>query len=102
MQFMNNDKVDTVAQSDLKAFLPTGLSWAESDLKLFGSTLGSLPRVQYLEMSKSLNYHFFADIVSGNPAIVDQFAPLAAGGPQPPLLAPAQDTRPDGKHSLQP
>merc|ERR1719318_626617 len=50
------------------------LSWAESDLALLSSALGSLPRVQYLEMWKSLNYHLSADVVSGTSEQADQFA----------------------------
>jgi len=42
----------------------TALSWAESDLELLGSALCSLPRVQYLEMWKTLNYHLTTDILS--------------------------------------
>jgi len=40
------------------------LTWSPSDLELLGATLASLPRVQYLEMWKSLNYHFSSDILS--------------------------------------
>eukprot|EP00090_Calanus_glacialis_P023825 TRINITY_DN3695_c0_g1_i1.p1 TRINITY_DN3695_c0_g1~~TRINITY_DN3695_c0_g1_i1.p1 ORF type:complete len:1178 (+),score=297.53 TRINITY_DN3695_c0_g1_i1:54-3587(+) len=50
------------------------LCWAESDLEMLGSALGSLPRVQYLEMWKSINYHLSSDIVSGTSGQADQFA----------------------------
>ena len=40
------------------------LSWSISDLELLGATLATLPRVQFLEMWKSLNYHFSSDILS--------------------------------------
>jgi len=38
--------------------------WSKCDLDLLGSTLSSLPRVQFLEMWKSLNYHVSTDILA--------------------------------------
>jgi len=40
------------------------LGWSQPDLEFFGSALSSLPRVQYLEMWKTLNYHFTSDILA--------------------------------------
>eukprot|EP00092_Neocalanus_flemingeri_P026486 GFUD01028708.1.p1 GENE.GFUD01028708.1~~GFUD01028708.1.p1 ORF type:complete len:1182 (+),score=227.13 GFUD01028708.1:55-3600(+) len=51
-------------------------SWSESDMIIFGSALGSLPRVQSLEMWKTLNYHFSTDILGSEcvPAKADNVA----------------------------
>lgn len=56
------------------------LSWSESDMNKFGSSLVSLPRVQSLEMWKTLNYHFTADVLGSEcvPAKADKFASVLA------------------------
>jgi len=38
-------------------------SWKRGGLDSFGIALGTIPRVQYLEIWKTLNYHFEADIL---------------------------------------
>jgi len=40
------------------------LKWKKADVSLFGSTLASLPRVQSLEMWKTLNYHLASDCLN--------------------------------------
>jgi hypothetical protein len=40
------------------------MRWKEGDLALFGQTLPSLPRVQILEIWKTLNYHLTSDCIS--------------------------------------
>ena len=39
------------------------LCWNPSDLQLLGTNITSLPKVQSLEMWKSLNYHFSSDVL---------------------------------------
>ena len=41
----------------------TSVSWRSWDLQLLGSTISSLPKVQSLEIWKSLNYHFSSDVI---------------------------------------
>jgi len=40
------------------------LSWSDLDMAHFGSVLATLPRVQILEMWKTLNYHFTSDVLN--------------------------------------
>jgi len=56
--------------------LELDLVWSESDLAKFGSALSSLPRVQSLEMWKTLNYHLTTDVLGAEtePEKVDKFA----------------------------
>ena len=42
----------------------TDLFWSPLDLQLLGSTIASLPKVQSLEIWKSLNYHLSTDVIA--------------------------------------